>query len=67
MTENENNVVVYEAFIEDMLKTLQANLDELNTDKELSEFEQGRHLAYTEMFDIIKTRHSIILEVIAED
>ena len=30
-------------------------------------FEQGRHLAYVEMMDIIKTRYQMILELIEED
>ena len=31
---------------------------------ELDDFEKGRQLAFTEMYDIIKTRHKVILEVL---
>lgn len=57
----------YEVHIEDMLHVLQGRLAEFGDGKGLSEFEQGRHLAYWEMMDIIKTRHSMILELIAEE
>lgn len=56
-------VAVYETGIEDMLHALQERLDELN-DRELDDFEKGRQLAFTEMFEIIKTRHKVILEVL---
>ena len=62
----EDKVVEYELQITDMLQTLQARLDEFK-DKKLDEFEQGRELAYTEMMDIIKTRHQMILDVLADE
>lgn len=55
----------YELQIEDMLHTIQKRLSEFEGN--LSEFEQGRQLAYTEMMDIIKTRHQLILEVLDEE
>lgn len=42
-------------------------LDELNATQPLDTFEQGRQLAYTEMWEIIQTRHQIIMEVLSED
>ena len=49
-----------------MLKTLQEKLSEFGDAEEMSEIEQGRQLAYTEMLDIIQTRHRMILDVIEE-
>ena len=61
-------VVEYELQIEDMLRTIQERLDEFRqADGVLSEFEDGRQTAYCEIADIIKARHKMILEVIAED
>lgn len=62
----EDKVVEYELQIEDMLHTIQERLDEFQG-KKLDDFEQGRKLAYTEMMDIIKTRHKMILDVISEE
>lgn len=65
---DKEKVVEYELQIEDMLHALQERLDELNgQSKDLSEFEQGRQLAYTEMMDIIKTRHKMILDVLSDE
>ena len=61
---DKDKVIEYELQIEDMLKAIQDNLDELAKQKDLSEFEQGRQLAYEEMLDIIKTRHTMILDVL---
>ncbi len=65
MSDNEK-VVEYELQIEDMLHALQDRLGEFESGSKLSEFEHGRQAAYMEMMDIIKTRHSMILEVIEE-
>ena len=62
MTDKEK-VVEYELHIVDMMNSIKARLDEFEG-KELDEFEQGRQLAYTELMDIIKSRHSMILESI---
>ena len=62
-----DKVLEYEVHIENMLNVLQERLEEFGDGKGLSDFEQGRHLAYMEMMDIIKTRHSIILELIADE
>lgn len=62
----EDKIIEYELQIEDMLHTLQERLDEFKG-KKLDDFEQGRELAYTEMMDIIKTRHQMILDIISEE
>lgn len=62
----EDKVIEYELQIEDMLHTLQERLDEFEG-KKLDGFEQGRKLAYTEMMDIIKTRHQMIVDVLNEE
>lgn len=65
---DKDKVIEYELQIEDMLHALQERLDELNgQSKDLSEFEQGRQMAYTEMMDIIKTRHKMIMDVLADE
>jgi len=64
MTDKEK-VIEYELQIEDMMRTFQERIHELEN-KKLNEFEDGRYLAYTEMMDIIKTRHKMIMDVIAE-
>ena len=61
---DKEKVVEYELQLEDMLRALKDRLNEFEGGKKLSEFDQGRQLAYMEMMDIIKTRHSMILEVI---
>ena len=63
---DKDKVIEYELQIEDMLHTLNERLSEFGDGKNLSEFEQGRQLAYTEMVDIIKTRHKMIVEVLEE-
>ena len=65
MMDDNEKVIEYELQIEDMLHTLQERLDEFGDN--LSDFEQGRQLAYIEMMDIIKTRHQMILEVLDEE
>lgn len=58
--------LTYEVHIEEMLTAIQERMDELRDSTELSEFDQGRQLAFFEVMDMIKTRHSIILELIEE-
>ena len=65
--DDREKVIEYEVHIENILHVLQERLAEFGDGKGLSEFEQGRHLAYWEMMDIIKTRHSMILELIADE
>ena len=63
----DDRVAVYEANIEDMLRVIKDRLDEFKGNQPLDTFEQGRQLAYTEMWEIIQTRHQIIMEVLSED
>lgn len=63
MTDKEK-VVQYETQIEDMMNVIRQRL--LEFEGELDEFEQGRQLAYTEMLEIIQTRHKMIMDVIEE-
>ena len=62
-----DKMLYYEVHIEDMLHVLQEWMAEFGDGKGLSEFEQGRQMAYWEMMDIIKARHSMILELIADE
>ena len=62
---DKDKVIEYELQIEDMLHAIQERIGELEG-KKLSEFEEGRLLAFTEMMDIIKTRHKMILKIIKE-
>lgn len=64
---DKDKVIEYELQIEDMLHALQDRLDELDKAKDLDDFEKGRQLAFTEMMDIIKNRHKMIMDVINED
>ena len=63
----DDRIAVYEANIEDMLRVIKGRLDELKGVQQLDTFEQGRHLAYTEMWEIIHTRHQINMEVLSDD
>lgn len=62
-----DKVVEYELQIEDMLHALQGRLDEFEKNQDMDDFEKGRQLAYTEMMEIIKTRHQMIMEVLSEE
>ena len=59
---SEEKIVQYEMQIEDMLHILQERLNEFKENGNLSEFEQGRQLAYIEMMDIINTRYQMIMD-----
>lgn len=63
MTDKEK-LIEYELQIEDILNAVTERLAEFSDEKKMSEFEQGRHLAYMEIMDIVKTRHSMILDVL---
>ncbi len=64
---DDNKIVVYETFIKDMLNAFDERYNELCGKKELSEFEQGRKLAYWEILEIIKVRKDMIAEILSED
>lgn len=59
-------IAVYETQIEDMLHAIEERISEYD-DGDKSEFEQGRHLAFLEMMDIIKTRHAMIHKVVEDE
>ena len=59
-------VVEYELQIEDMLHDLQERLNEFDEIENTDDFEKGRQLAYTEIRDIIQSRHEMIMEVLSE-
>ena len=61
----EERVTEYELQIRDMLQTLSERLAEFEG-KQLDDIEIGRKLAYTEMMEIIKTRHSMIMTVLED-
>lgn len=65
MTDGEK-VIEYELQIEDMLHDLQDRLGEFENMENMDDFEKGRQLAYTEIMDIIKSRHEMIMEVLSE-
>lgn len=62
---DKEKVIEYEIQIEDMLNAINDRLSEFSDNKDMNEFEQGRQLAYTEIMDIIRTRHKMILDVIS--
>jgi len=63
---DKERIDVYELHIEDMLRAIRERLSELEGQTR-DEFEDGRYLAYSEMYEIIKTRHGILLEVLGEE
>ena len=68
MTDNEK-CNAYELHLIDMIQTIQERMDELKEARKngsLDIFDKGREEAYFEILDIIKTRHSIIWDVIVD-
>jgi len=59
-------VVAYELHLEDLLKAIAERLDELSKQNQLDDFQKGRQFAFWEVMEMIKTRHSMILELIEE-
>lgn len=66
MMSDREKAIEYEMHIEDMLNVLKQRLSEFDGRDGLDAFEQGRQLAYTELMDIIETRHKMILDVIKD-
>ena len=56
---------VYEMQIIDMLQAIQERYNESNPNE--SEFENGRHEAFEEVIDIIKTRYSILWDILDDN
>ena len=67
MVNDKDKVIEYELQIGDLLRTIDERLSEFENGEDLSEFEQGRWCAYTEIMEMIRTRHGMILEVLAEE
>ena len=64
MASDKEKVITYELHIEDMLRVFKVRFGELDANyKNLSEYEQGRWMAYREILDIIKTRYQMIWEM----
>lgn len=63
---DKEKLLYYETHIEDMLHVLQERMAEFKSSNDYSDFEQGRQMAYWEVMDMIKTRHSMILELIED-
>ena len=57
-------LALYEMHIEDLLRAICQRKAELDEIESLSDFEQGRQLAYYEVMEMIKTRHAMILELL---
>ena len=64
---DESDVGIYETFIRDMLQVFLSRYKELEDAKDLSDFDKGRQLAYSEILDIIRTRKDIIADVLSEE
>jgi|GEM_PF-5992229 len=56
---------VYEMQIIDMLQAIQERYNESKPNE--SEFENGRHEAFEEVIDIIKTRYSILWDILDDN
>ena len=61
----EEKCLEYEIQIKSMLKVIRERLDELEG-VPLDDFDAGRRLAFTEVLEIIKTRHEIIWDMISD-
>jgi len=64
---DKDKVIEYELQIESMLKALIERLSEFDTTSQLTDFEQGRQLAYQEMFEIIQTRYQMIFDILSQE
>ena len=63
---DDQKVVAYEVHIEDLLKAIAERFNELSEQDHLDDFQKGRQLAFWEVMEMIKTRHSMILELIED-
>lgn len=58
-------LVIYETFFEDLYHAFQERYEELHQKfNSLGEFDQGKHLAYYELLDAMKTRNEMISELL---
>lgn len=66
----DDNSAVYEYQIQDMLNMFQSYLEEftqLEKERKLTEFESGEQLAFYLMLETLKTRYSIIQDILSDD
>lgn len=61
----DNKAGIYEMQLIDFMQALQARYDEIDPSE--SSFEDGRKEAYEEVMDMIKTRYSMIADILSED
>lgn len=63
----EGDAAIYAMFLEDLYAAFKERFDELDADYgSLSEYDQGKWLAYYELLDAMKTRNKMIAEIIDE-
>lgn len=61
----DNKAGIYEMQLIDFMHTLQERYNEIDPSE--SSFEDGRKEAYEEIIDMIKTRYSMISDILSED
>lgn len=68
MKEQENHSAVYETFLIDLHNVFFHRYSELEQrQSKLSEYEEGKMMAYAEILDAIKTRDEMIAEILTEE
>lgn len=61
-------LAVYETFLIDLFQTFSERYEELQEKQNgLSEFDQGKYLAYEEFLDAMTTRNEMISEIISDE
>lgn len=61
-------VALYETFLIDLFQVFSERHSELQKEQnELSEFDQGKYLAYKEFLDAMTTRNEMIAEILSEE
>lgn len=61
-------LAVYETFLIDLFQVFSQRYSELEQNQgKLSEYDQGKYLAYAEMLDAMKTRNELIAEIISDE
>ena len=61
-------VALYETFLIDLFQVFAERHSELQKEQnELSEFDQGKYLAYEEFLDAMTTRNEMIAEILSDE
>lgn len=61
-------LAVYETFLIDLFQVFSQRYSELEQNQnKLSEYDQGKYLAYAEILDAMKTRNELIAEIISDE